>query len=302
MQKKKNITLLIVLIGLIILTIGVSFYTPSSATDYDKKVFSLSNTNLVDRIEIKSSNEENVFTLSGRQWELNGNFIADLNRINDLFTILEKVNARRRVSGIEKENALKLLSEIGIEVSVYSENEIRIHYKIVENKKQTLTYFLADDGEVFVGNVPGQNYHIATLFKLTGKEWRTNYVFASNWTTLEKMNISYPDEQGFSIIYDPSGYYIENVIELDTSKMYNYLEQVSFLQVVTFLDKQPAKTGKNKLSIKVQDAGDNAINLSFFSNEEGMYYGLIDSLEWAVFRSKDVENLKKKRNWFENKN
>lgn len=288
------------LIGLIIVTFSVAYYNPSTTADFDKNSFALTNTELVDRIEISGSEIENILTLSGRQWKLNNEFMADLVKINDLFTIIEKINARRKVLGNEKEKLLTEFVKNGIEVRVFSQDEILLKYKITENEKKTLTYLLNDEGEVFVGNIPGHNYHIAKLFILNTKAWRTNYVFASNWTTLEKMEIFYPEKQGFNILYDPSGYYVENIQELDTAKMYNYLEQVSFLQVTEFLDDEPEVVGENQLNITVEDAGNNTISLSFYKNEGGNHYGLIDSLEWATFRSKDVESLIKSKSWFEN--
>lgn len=298
MQKKKNIKLLFVLLGLIIVTFITAYYNPSTNDGFDKSQFSLTNTELVDRIEIEGLEEKNILTLSGRQWKLNNEFMADLVRVNDLFGIIEKISARRKVSDIEKEKLLTASIKNSIEVHVFAQDEVLLKYKIMENEKKTITYLLNDEGEIYVGNIPGYNYHIAKLFNLNSKGWRTNYVFASNWTTLEKMEIFYPDKQGFNIFYDPSGYYVDNIQELDTAKMYDYLEQVSYLQVKEFLDSEPEVVGNNQLDIIVQDAGINTISLSFYKDKEGNQYGLIDSLEWATFKSKDVEKLMKSREWF----
>lgn len=297
MQRKKNIKLLSILVVLIVATTIIFMYQPQSK-NINKNRFSLSNIERVDRVEISRSKQELVLTRKGRQWKLNGGYTANIARINDLLVIIEKVNVRRKVLDSEQEGLNNLIKQKGVIIKVFSGNEKLKEYSVVENAKGTLSYFIDKAGIGYICNIPGYNYHIANLFSLDDKGWRSNYVFASNWTTLDKLTVDIIDQEGFELHYDPAGYYIDSVDDLDTAKMYNYMERVSFLQAIRFLEKAPDPVGDLSLNISVYDAGNKSINLTFYQEGE-KYYGWIDSTEWSVYHKSDILNLIRSKEWFE---
>lgn len=291
-----------ILLVLLVITISLLFYTPESK-NVNKTIFTTSNVEEIDRIEISNGSSEIILTSKGRQWELNDNYTAHVARINDLFVILEKINARRKVSKEVQSNLKTLFDANGATINIYA-GDLRVkQLRVVENNKGTLSYFIDNDGTGYICNITGYNYHIAQLFNLDVKGWRSNYVFSSNWSTLEKLGVSYPNRDGFEIRYDPKGYYVNKVVELDTAKMYSYLEQISFLQVDQFLEIPPESLEEEQptLNLSVYDAADNSISISFY-NEDGKYLGLIDSTEWAIFNKRDIMNLSRNTQWFEAQN
>ena len=282
---------------LLIVTAALFFYNSNSNKPKSNQ-FRLSTIDKIDRIEIDNPNGNIVLSLKGRQWKLNEKYTANIARMNDLFVILEKVNTRRKVGKEEQEKMEMLFESSGAMVRVFTGDYQVKQFKIVENDKGTLTYYIDEDGTGYICNISGYNYHIAQLFNLNHKGWRSNYIFSSNWTTLEKLEVKYPEEDGFAIRYDPSGYYIDNVSNLDSAKMYNYLEQISYLQVDQFLEEAPERIGKSSVNLSVSDAGEQSINLSFYKKGD-IFYGSIDSIEWALFKPRDVLNLMKTKDWFE---
>lgn len=303
MQRKKNIRLFIILLVLCVVTVFVSLSDSGTKEDLDKKLFVIPNTDLVKKIEIERKGVTNVLTLDRRQWKLNKKYTADLAKINDLFVILGESSVRRKAAQKEQIVLKKKIKDHGAFVKVYDEPDILTSFYVLGNDKGTLTYFMKENGEAYVVNIPGHNYQIADLFELNTKGWRTRYVFASNWTTLEKMEIKYPinNNEGFSINYDKSGYYIPGITELDTVAMYGYLEQVSYLQVKDFVSDQSSTLKEPLLQISVQDVGENAIKLNFFTSSENQIIGQIDSKEWAEFYASDVAQLMKSKQDFESR-
>ena len=299
MQRKKNIRLLFVLLGLLVITSVVLFYEPSSSHDGTKDLFSIENITEINHVIIKNKTGEVKLKLAGREWEVNDKFAANVARINDLFVIFQKVNVRRKVAKAEQQNLLSKFESEGVSVEIFANNSSVKAYKILQNDKETLTYFI-DEDIVYVCNIPGSSYHIARLFLLDEEGWRSKYVFAANWNTLEKLAVTYLDNSGFTISYDPKGYFVEGVDALDTTKMYHYLEQISYLQVESFLLSKPEKSLSSLFTIDVVDAGSQSLSITFYRTED-RYFGSINESQWALFRKRDVELLMTKKENFEQK-
>jgi len=114
------------------------------------------------------------------------------------------------------------------------------------------------------------------------------------------MKISYPSNQkaNFEIIYNKLGYGILGVNNLDSAKMYDYMQQVSFLQVAEFLDPVDSIASNADISITVEDVGDKEIALDFFIFENEIL-GRINNQEWARFDKNTVLSLLHKKEDFE---
>lgn len=295
MQKKKNIRLLLVLIGLSIVTTIVAMFDGSNTLDVERNLFVVANTNVIDKVEVSFGDETNTLTLVNRQWHLNKKHTANLARINDLFIILNEVSVRRKAGKTEQEELKKKLLNDGAKVQLHSNDQLLETYYYGSNEKKSLTYQMRKGQEVYIVNIPGHNYHIASLFELSAEDWRTAYVFASNWTTFDRMEVTYPessDKQKFSINYDRTGYFVPTVENLDSAKMYEYLEQVSYLQVVNYLDKPLLPEGAKSLAtIAIFDIDANVASIEFFPFDDSRVIGKISEVEWASFRLKDLERL-----------
>ena len=297
-QRKKNIRLLTVLIVLILLTIAATMVSYTEKNGEERDSFTIAEIDQIDRIAIQTNDETVELSLVAGQWKVNNKHSADLARINDLFVIFEKINIRGKVPENEIEGLLTLRDKSQIVATVFNGEDLLKTYALFENEKGTITYLEGDAGEFYICNIPGHTYHIAQLFGMRSNEWRSNYVFASNWTTLEEMQISYPERDGFAIKYSPKGYFVEDAISLDSAKMFDYLERVSFLQAKEFLTESPQNLLDKQLQIDVRDAGTKSIHMEFFNTNEGGYVGYIDSVEWASFRSNDIISLIKSKDYF----
>lgn len=293
MQQKKNIRLLITLMVLLIITILVGIYKPEvNRLDIDKGSFSLEEQiNSIDKITITGPVSDISLQKEGRKWSLNQEFSADPSKINDLLGVLSEVSVRRKVA-VNVQERLKAPEHITYNVTLSDHDQLVRSFQVAENNQGTLTYFI--DEIAYVVNIPGYNYHIADIFKLSVEDWRSPYVFASNWSTLEKMKINFSEspDNNFEIVYDNFGYLIPSIDQLDTTKMYDYMQQISFLQVQSYLPSVDSISRAADLSIVIKDVGDQQMILDFYIYEN-QTLGLINNQEWAIFDINQVNLLLK---------
>jgi hypothetical protein len=293
MQKNKNIRLLITWIMLLSITIIVSLYRPdNNKIDIDRDHFSLrEKVNDITKVTINSSKNDISLSKSGRKWSLNETHTADPSKINDLLGILSEISVRRKA-------ATSIHEAIGSDttnqyiVTLFADDQIIKSFAVAENESETLTYFI--DDFTYVVNIPGYNYHVADIFSPNASQWRTPYVFVSNWTQLDKMLISYPNDStlNFEIVYDKLGYNIPAVHQLDSSVMYDYMEQISFLQVQNYIPSIDSISRPSDLNIIVKDVGDQQMVLDFYIYPT-QAFGLINNQEWAIFGHDQINSLLK---------
>ncbi len=293
MQQKKNIKLLIIWISLLTVTAVVSIYSPdTNRLDIDKSHFSLKEkVNDIDKIAINSFSSNIVLQKAGRRWSLNKDYTADPTKINDLLGILSEATVRRKAAS-EVQKLLETQESKKYKVTLHSDEQLISSFEVAENDEGTLTYFM--DDIAYVVNIPGYNYHIADIFTLSASDWRSPFVFVSNWTTLDKMSINFsgdPDKS-FEIIYDKMSYVIPSISQLDTVSMYEYMEQVSFLQVQSYLPTLDSISRAPDLNITVVDVGDQKMILDFYIYKN-QTLGLINNQEWAIFDPSQVNSLLK---------
>ena len=293
MQQKKNIKLFILWIIVLSVTVIVGFYKPeTNKLDIDKAYFSLKNeVNNIDEVTITGSIADISLQKNGKQWSLNKDYIADLSKINDLLGVLSEVSVRRKAAN-NVQKKIMTSENINYKISLYANDELIRSFEVAENNQGTLTYFI--DKIAYVVNIPGYNYHIADLFKLSVEEWRSPYIFVSNWTTLDKMQINFPEntENNFEIIYDNLGYFIPTIDQLDTAVMYDYMEKVSFLRVQSYLPSIDTISKPPDLNIIVKDVGDQQMLLNFYIYKT-QTLGFINNQEWAIFDPNQVNSLLK---------
>jgi hypothetical protein len=291
MQQKKNIKLLIVWTILLAVTTVAALYQPdSNKLDIDKGHFALKEkVNEIDLVKISSKSSVVSLNKDGRQWVLNDTLTANPTLVNDLLGILSEVSVRR-IAAANIQEDLSSGSHNIFQVTLSGNNQELRSFRVVENEKGTLTYFI--DDLAYVVNIPGYNYHIADIFKLKSQDWRSPYVFASNWSTLDKMIIQYPNqpEANFDIVYDKSRYTIPSVIKLDTAAMYEYMQQISFLQVQTYHTALDTITSSSDLNVTVQDVGGQQMILDFYIYPD-ITIGQINNTEWATFDQNQVNSL-----------
>lgn len=298
MQQKKNIQLFIIWIILLVITITLGLYRPDAdKLDIDKGRFSLrEKVNEIDQITIVSPQSNITLQKDGRNWSLNNTYSADPSKVNDILGVLSEVSARR-IAASNIQDELKSDKSIKYKVTLFANDQTIKSFDVAENDQGTLTYFI--DETAYVVNIPGYNYHVANIFNLKALDWRSPYVFASNWTDLDKMSISYPEnnEGNFDIVYDNVGYSIPFINKLDTSAMYDYMQQVSVLQVQAFLLPIDSVSKISDLSITIKDVGDQQMVLEFYIYDN-LTFGCINNQEWVMFDPKDVNLLLKLRQDF----
>ena len=294
MQQKKNIRLLIIWGVLFIITVAIGVYRPDvNKLDIDKDHFSLKEKiNEIDKIVISSSLSSVLLQKERRKWSLNKTFTADPIKINDLLGVLSEVSVRRKVatSVYEKLNSAEVEK---YSVTLFTNNKVIKSFEVAENAQGTLTYFIKNIA--YVVNIPGYNYHLADIFNLPASDWRSPYVFASNWTTLDKMQISYPKNSAanFEIVYHNTGYVIPSINQLDTALMYSYMEEISSLQIQSYLPSAPDSiSNPSDLNITVKDVGGQQIVLDIYIYQD-LALAQINDEEWAIFDRNQVESLLK---------
>ncbi len=306
-QRKKNIRLLVVLLGLSLLTVATYFLGGrETKSDVDKNLFHLEDLSTIDAFELKYADGQSMtLTYDIGSWKINDSVEADRTKIDILFAILDQVQVRRPVSKAQQEEIEKQLAESGVQVKVYSGEQLDMAFVAGGNVGKTLAYFkpLSEDPTIpYVVNIPGYRNYVSGLFEMNQEEWRDKLVFGTtNWSTLEQVTVRYPDidSAGFEIVYDERNYTIAGMPKPDTTKLFDFLDNVSYLKVNRYIDIENTPTydslsrGTHMASIKVQDLGKEGVELLFFPYHAGGQFALgsINDKDWALFDARQVRAL-----------
>jgi hypothetical protein len=308
MQRKKNITLLVVLGSVLILTI-VTFLLdrPPSSLDVDRDIFSMPNPVNVNKVVLKSSTSEVTLKFENGRWFVNESYEADPQRISVLFAILKQVKVRRKAAKNQKASLDSLYQSKGIEVTFYEDETIAKQFTVAGNQSQSLTYVGdGNSGDKYLVEIPGYRSYLAGLFELDESGWRNPLVFNLNWVNLQAVSVHYSgnEDNNFDIIFDDRNYTIKGLRQVDSLRLTDFLDDVSLLYVNDYLidneiDNYKEMLSEPRVTISIHDIGNNDYFITVFDKvEKGNYLIKIDSLDYALMEENLVKKVMKPKSYF----
>ncbi len=307
-QRTKNIRLIIVWLVLLLVTIAAFvFDEQGDQISVPRDVFAVEDVSTIDEVVFSSSGFSNRLIFTNGQWVVNDTYKADPQRVTVLFAILKQNKVRRKVSASKKSEVDSIMKGQGIEIKFLESGSVTKQFNVVG--KDGLTYF-SDDRDTYIMEIPGYRVDLAGIFQLDEGGWRNPLVFDINWANLQEVNMLFPgrERDQFDVVYKRRYYTIKQLPDVDSTKLTNFLDDVSLLFVNDYLDDDELKAYKDltrepMATIIVKDVGSNYHTLTIYQEIEGedQIIGSIDSTDYGVFDFEMIRKILRPKRYFEPK-
>jgi len=310
-QRKKNIKLFGILLLLIIVITAFSLFdTSKNALDVDRDLFAVVDATRIDKVVFNRPDQDSFsLEFTGSNWFIDNasSYQADPQRLKVLFAILKQVRVRRPVSQQREDSVSKAINERGVTATLYSGNEIEKKIMSVGDESSGITYMkLAGDEEIFIVEIPGYRSYLHGIFNVDKLGWRDPLIYDINWRNMQSVDMIYSenDNSSFRVIFDDRAYAIEGIQKTDTTKLFDYLDNVSQLYVDDYLaveevEKYIENTNPT-ISIIVTDVGNNYASLELIKElkDQNQYLIRVDSTDYALLSKNQVSPILKRKKFF----
>lgn len=310
MQRRRNIKFIIILIGLIIVTVGIWFATrPEDKLKVSRDIFAYEDASAIDKVIFSGNDDEVVLSYNGRQWQVEEGYDTDPQRVSVLFAILKQMRVRRKVSKQQQDSISAHLRQQGVEVAFY-EGDKKVHDFVVWGDDNSRMTYIAESPEdpAFIVEIPGYRSYLAGIYQLDANEWRDPIVFKMNWRNLLDVKVIYPGEEksSFEVVYDNDFYKIAQVDNTDTTRLTNFLDEISLLFANKYLNKQEKEEYKDLIttvpqaSVQVRDVGNKVHTLEIYSPIPGnqQIIGRVDSADYVMLDIGKVRKILRPKSFF----
>ncbi|MEO0554414.1 MAG: hypothetical protein AAF149_14500 [Bacteroidota bacterium] len=304
-QRKKNIRLILVWLVLVLVTALVLLTRGDrNRINVARDLFAVEDVSKVDQVVITTPDQENDLRFLNGIWTLNNKYKADPQRVTVLFAILKQNKIRRKAASRKIASLDSAKQGGGISVKFLSTGRVVKGFDIID--LDGLTYF-NDGGESYVVEIPGYRVDLGGIFKLDEGGWRNPLVFDLNWANLQEVNMIFPErpKDQFDVVYRRRYYTIKQLETADSTKLTDFLDNVSLLYVNDYLDKDELANYKidirsPKASIIVSDVGGNKHSLTIYNEQEGSntVLGEIDSTDYALFDFNMIRKALRPKQYF----
>lgn len=311
MQKKRNIKLIFVLIALTLSAVSAYFVTrPADQLKVSRDIFSYEDPAAIDKVVFEGASGEHQLTFAGGGgWQVEGEYKADPQRVSVLFAILKQMRVRRKVSRQQEEMIEEKLKEAGTRVTFYEGDKAAHEFYVWGDEESGLTYLAEKPiDQAYIVEIPGYRSYLAGIFQLDKNGWRDPLVFTLNWSNLSSVQVVYPDNEGlgFSVEYADRFYAIPEIPQTDSTKLTDFLDDVSLLFANDFLSEKEKQQYSEIIDdqpqalFKIEDVGKNIYTLEIYGMlpDGKELIGRIDSTDYATFDVAKVRKIMKPKSYF----
>ena len=313
MQRKRNIKLIGVLAILIIVTVLMYFFTqPADKIKVDRNIFAYEDPSGIDKVILTKRNNSDTLAYNGSVWKVNELYDADAQRVSVIFALLKQERVRRKVAR-QKEDSLRLAFEQhGVQVNFYEKGRLVKHFYVLGDDNSKVTYMAnSPEQQAYIVEIPGYRSYLAGVYELDVNGWRNPRIFDFNWANLRGVEVQYPQkrEKGFKVGFEESFYQVHSIAETDSSKVTDFLDNVSLLYANDFLGHTEITKYKKEIIgppqavISVYEVGGKAYTLEVYealpNNRE--IIGRKDSIDYAIFDISRIRNILKPKTYFRKK-
>lgn len=306
MQEKKNKTLAVSTVVLMITIVGFWFFAfRDDNIEIDETAFVVNDIPSIDRVEMISSRDTVVLRFDGVRWTVNDKYPADRRTVQVLFGTIEHVKPRRPVSDKRLREVSEQLKTSGTTVSFFAKDNLVKSYVVGGNSQKPEAWFQVPGGNPVVMNIPGYRVYAAGVFEQSENDWRDKRVFGLNWRNFKSLTTTFTkDRESYTISGKQNLFAVEGV-ETDTAKVNTYLDDVSLLIGEGFyIPGQRARidsllAGPTSFEVTVTDIGDRSFRLEVLPplRNEADVYGRVNG-EIMIFPRAEMAKIAKKKSWF----
>ena len=229
-MRKQNVTLMALCVALAVFNIILFFGGDSSFGTVDTKRFAALDTASFSTISFLKGDQRVVLERDG-SWKVSGEQ-ADGALLRILMAVLSKVEVNKEVGGELRSTLIEKVEVDGVQLYI---NE-GYQYTIVGNDNLTKTYFIDEEQTVFEVGIPGYNDFIASIYGLSSLQWRDRTIFNGSVRTIQSLSLDFNEGSNLDIEFSGNFFHIDQVNEVDTVKLENYLNQFIRLQANERID------------------------------------------------------------------
>ena len=308
MQEKKNKQLIALFVVLIAATVSV-YWLGRDQDNFavDKELFRSYDLKSVSEVVLESPGEKLSLKFNGTRWMVNGRFDADANLVEVLFATLKQAEPKRPLAGTQQDSIADVLRKTGVKVSLFSGADLVKTFYAGGNSEKTQAYFLDDIKPVpYLMAIPGYRVYVSGIFELPEQGWRDKLVFGFNWRNFQSLEVHFPKKptEDFRVAMDNNFFGIQGMEMADTTKLNDFLDNVSLLTVDEFAESTPALDSLSKtpafISFLIKDISQKDYTLQLFlPPKKGQPIpGLINGSQWALFQQKQINGIVQPRRFF----
>lgn len=305
-QEKRNKTRFILLILLSLVTVSYYWYSNRPADAVNADAFRIADLTAIDEVILEKDNEQVVLKYDGVRWTVNG-ALADRNLIDVLFATLQQSKALRPVAASFKDSVTADLLRSGVKVRLLAEGKTQLSFLGGGDLRKTKAYFQKEnENTIYMMTIPGYRVYVSGIFELDQKGWRDKHVFQLNWRNFAGLQVRYPQSinDNFDVAFIQNYFSIDEMISVDTTKLNDFLDAISFLTVDGYDDATEQTDTSRSTDFHVlfsaKDVGGKEYSLGLYTwhSEDTVIRGIINSTQPAFFDRKRLEPILKKRDFF----
>ncbi|HAA12436.1 MAG TPA: hypothetical protein DCE41_12355 [Cytophagales bacterium] len=239
-HNKKNLRLLITLIGLIILTGVVMMWEPGNdQVAVDRNLFSVADTAAITQVTIRNGEVVHTLAKTAGGWTLDGTHPAETSVIQVLLSLVHDVQVFRPVSQRQTDSVRQYLQEQGYQVTLYSQDQVIQDWQVGGSERTSTSYFMeANSDQPYMVHLPGYRSYLAGLFQMPANDWRQRVIISIPYNLLSSIQLDYTSEnlEDVNISFQNEFFAVEGLNELDTGMMVQVIRQFDYFQTDYFIN------------------------------------------------------------------
>ena len=310
-QATKNKTYAITLAAMLA-AVAVILWVRSGGVkqEIDPHLFNSYDLKAIDEVKLESPGGKVTLKYDGTRWLVNERFVADPAMIEVLFATVLQAVPKRPVALTQQDSVVRRLRESGTTVSLLTAGAPAVAFRAGGNDAKTQAWFQrADGGQPYFMTIPGYRVYVSGIFELNESGWRDKRVFAFNWRNFQSLEATFARNpaDNFRVSLNDQFFTIEGLAAVDTTRLNDYLDNVSLLSVNEYvvanrLLDSLAKTSP-VMTVTVLDVAKKAYTLSMFPHVDGQgrVAGLMDGSQWAMIDRRQVVAISRPRQYFATK-
>jgi hypothetical protein len=208
-----------------------------------------------------------------------------------------------------KDSVHQQIIQRGVDVALYEGELLVKNFKVAGNDTKTETFYELDgDNSPYWVTIPGYRVYVAAIFELSALDWRDKRIFNFNWQNFKRLTatIHELDKESFAISFQDKFFGMEGNPKADTTKLNDYLDAVSLVQVKRYLPDGESPRYDSMLAtrpyytIEVSDIANRSYRLDLYppAKQDEVILGRMGDGQAVLIGREDFIRLDRKKSHF----
>jgi hypothetical protein len=230
---------LITLLLLIVVTTALYVFLPdNSLSKIDKNIFRPAAIEKIDQLILTSPAQQIDLSFINGRWMLNETLQADREMVQIMFATIDQAVPKRKAAARQIDSLSRQFESKAVKVSLLRDGKVEKSYEVLGDDARKISWFkAAGSKDIYQVIIPGYSAYVAFIYQQAAHDWRDRLVFDFNWRNFVSLKLDYAeaDTDDFEINMADDYFRINNLIETDTSRLNDYLDEVSLLEALKWI-------------------------------------------------------------------